>query len=131
MTGGERDGALLKPAIVYDVNPKSPFAQNELFGPAISVSNFDSLSEAIAMSNDSIYGLGAGIFTKNINAAIQSAREIDSGTIHVNWTPLWRADLMPYGGLKFSGIGKEGIRSTVNEMTEEKLLCFMDKHGEC
>lgn len=127
LTGGERDGALIKPAIVYDVNPKSPFAQNELFGPAISVSNFDSLSEAIALSNDSIYGLGAGIFTKNINAAIQSAREIDSGNIHVNWTPLWRADLMPYGGLKFSGIGKEGIRSTVSEMTEEKTIVL---HGQ-
>ena len=127
LTGGDREGALVRPAIVYDVNPKSPFAQEELFGPAISVSTFENLPESIEMANDSIYGLGAGIFTRNIDAAIQSAREIDSGNIHINWTPLWRADLMPYGGLKSSGIGKEGVRSTVSEMTEEKTIIF---HGK-
>lgn len=127
LTGGDREGALVRPAIVYDVNPKSPFAQEELFGPAISVSTFENLPESIEMANDSIYGLGAGIFTRNIDAAIQSAREIDSGNIHINWTPLWRADLMPYGGLKSSGIGKEGVRSTVSEMTEEKTIIL---HGK-
>ena len=127
LTGGERIGAMIKPAIVYDVNPKSSFAQEELFGPAVSVSTFNGLTESLALANDSIYGLGAGIFTKNINSAIHAARELDVGNIHINWTPLWRADLMPYGGLKSSGVGKEGIRSTVDEMTEEKTIIL---HGQ-
>ena len=126
LTGGERSRTLISPAIVSGVDPKSPFAQDELFGPAIAVSSADGIKEAIALANSTIYGLGAGVFTKNVDVAIQSAREIDAGIIHINWTPLWRADLMPYGGLKASGVGKEGIRSTVNEMTEEKTIIL---HG--
>jgi glyceraldehyde-3-phosphate dehydrogenase (NADP+) len=126
LTGGERSRTLISPAIVSGVDPKSPFAQDELFGPAIAVSSADGIKEAIVLANSTIYGLGAGVFTKNVDVAIQSAREIDAGIIHINWTPLWRADLMPYGGLKSSGVGKEGIRSTVNEMTEEKTIIL---HG--
>jgi len=126
LTGGERSKTLITPAIVSGVDPKSPFAQDELFGPAIAVSSADGIKEAIALANSTVYGLGAGVFTKNVDVAIQSAREIDAGIIHINWTPLWRADLMPYGGLKSSGVGKEGIRSTVNEMTEEKTIIL---HG--
>jgi glyceraldehyde-3-phosphate dehydrogenase (NADP+) len=126
LTGGERSRTLISPAIVSGVDPESPFAQDELFGPAIAVSSADGIKEAIALANSTIYGLGAGVFTKNVDVAIQSAREIDAGIIHINWTPLWRADLMPYGGLKSSGVGKEGIRSTVNEMTEEKTIIL---HG--
>ena len=126
LTGGERSRTLISPAIVSGVDPKSPFAQDELFGPAIAVSSADGIKEAIALANSTIYGLGAGVFTKNVDIAIQSAREIDAGIIHINWTPLWRTDLMPYGGLKSSGVGKEGIRSTVNEMTEEKTIIL---HG--
>jgi glyceraldehyde-3-phosphate dehydrogenase (NADP+) len=126
LTGGERSKTLITPAIVSGVDPKSPFAQDELFGPAIAVSSADGINEAIALANSTVYGLGAGVFTKNVDVAIQSAREIDAGIIHINWTPLWRADLMPYGGLKSSGVGKEGIRSTVNEMTEEKTIIL---HG--
>jgi len=126
LTGGERSRTLITPAIVSGVDPKSPFAQDELFGPAIAVSSADGIKEAIALANSTVYGLGAGVFTKNVDVAIQSAREIDAGIIHINWTPLWRADLMPYGGLKSSGVGKEGIRSTVNEMTEEKTIIL---HG--
>jgi glyceraldehyde-3-phosphate dehydrogenase (NADP+) len=126
LTGGARTGAIIQPAIVCGVNPKSTFAQDELFGPAIAVSSTTGITDAIAIANDSIYGLGAGVFTKNMDNSIQAARELDAGSIHINWTPLWRADLMPYGGLKSSGIGKEGVRSTVNEMTEEKTIIL---HG--
>ena len=108
------------------LNPKSAFAQDELFGPAIAVSSTTGITDAISIANDSPYGLGAGVFTKNMDNSIQAARELDAGSIHINWTPLWRADLMPYGGLKSSGIGKEGVRSTVNEMTEEKTIIL---HG--
>jgi len=126
LTGGARDKTIIKPAIVCGVDPKSAFAQDELFGPAIAVSSANGIKEAIGLANSTIYGLGAGVFTKNVDLAIQSAREIDAGIIHINWTPLWRADLMPYGGLKSSGVGKEGVRSTVNEMTEEKTIIL---HG--
>ena len=126
LTGGARDKTIIKPAIVCGVNPKSAFAQDELFGPAIAVSSANGINEAITLANSTVYGLGAGVFTKNVDVAIQSAREIDAGIIHVNWTPLWRADLMPYGGLKSSGVGKEGVRSTVTEMTEEKTIIL---HG--
>jgi acyl-CoA reductase-like NAD-dependent aldehyde dehydrogenase len=126
LTGGSRDGAVIQPAIVCGVDPASAFAQDELFGPAIAVSSASGIKEAIKLANSTIYGLGAGVFTKNVDLAIQSAREIDAGIIHINWTPLWRADLMPYGGLKSSGVGKEGVRSTVAEMTEEKTIIL---HG--
>jgi glyceraldehyde-3-phosphate dehydrogenase (NADP+) len=126
LTGGTRDKTIIKPAIICNVDPKSAFAQDELFGPAIAVSSASGIKEAINLANSTVYGLGAGVFTKNVDLAIQSAREIDAGIIHINWTPLWRADLMPYGGLKSSGVGKEGVRSTVNEMTEEKTIIL---HG--
>ncbi len=126
LTGGDRDGAVVTPAVVADVDPASPFSQEELFGPAVAVSRADGWAEAIALANGTGYGLGSGIFTGDVAGAVRAMREIDSGMIHVNWTPLWRADLMPYGGLKGSGIGKEGPRSAVEEMTEVKTVVL---HG--
>jgi acyl-CoA reductase-like NAD-dependent aldehyde dehydrogenase len=126
LTGGERDGAVLAPAVVSDVDPRSPFSQDELFGPAVAVSTAADWQSAIAQANGTAYGLGAGIFTSDVSGAVRAIREIDAGTIHINWTPLWRADLMPYGGLKGSGIGKEGPRSAVAEMTDVKTVIL---HG--
>ena len=127
LTGGHRDGAIVTPAVVVDVDPRSALAQNELFGPAVAVSTADSIEDAIRIANSTTYGLAAGIFTNNVSDAIRAAREIDSGMVHINWTPLWRADLMPYGGLKASGVGKEGPRAAVEEMTEEKTIIL---HGQ-
>lgn len=124
--GGDRDGAVVEPTIVTDVHPDSAFSQEELFGPAIAVSTAGSVDEAVAMANNSRYGLGAGIFTRDVSHAIRFAREAEAGNVHVNWTPLWRADLMPYGGFKGSGIGKEGPRAAVAEMTELKTVIL---HG--
>ncbi len=126
LTGGERDGAVLSPAVVAGVDPQSPFSQDELFGPAVAVSSADDFLSAIAQANGTPYGLGAGIFTSDVAGAVRAIREIDAGTVHINWTPLWRADLMPYGGLKASGIGKEGPRSAVAEMTDTKTVIL---HG--
>jgi glyceraldehyde-3-phosphate dehydrogenase (NADP+) len=127
LTGGKRDGAMLTPAVVADVDPAAPFAQEELFGPAVAVSTAADWQAAIAQANGTAYGLGAGVFTSDVAGAVQAIREIDAGTIHINWTPLWRADLMPYGGLKGSGIGKEGPRSAVAEMTDVKTVIL---HGK-
>ena len=126
LVGGERDGAVVQPAVVADVDPASPFSQNELFGPAVAVSQADDWEAAIAQANGTPFGLAAGIFTADVTGAVRAIREIDAGNIHINWTPLWRADLMPYGGLKGSGIGKEGPRTAVAEMTEEKTVVL---HG--
>src|SRR3954454_6514577 len=126
LTGGERDGAIISPAVVSGVDPSSPFSQDELFGPAVAVSTAADWQSAIAQANGTAYGLGAGIFTSDVSGAVRAIREIDAGTIHINWTPLWRADLMPYGGLKGSGIGKEGPRSAVAEMTDAKTVIL---HG--
>jgi acyl-CoA reductase-like NAD-dependent aldehyde dehydrogenase len=127
LTGGERDGASVAPAVVADVDPSSAFSQDELFGPAVAVSTAADWPAAIAEANGTAYGLGAGIFTSDVSAVVRAIREIDAGNIHINWTPLWRADLMPYGGLKGSGIGKEGPRSAVAEMTEAKTVVL---HGQ-
>ena len=126
LTGGQRDGATVAPTVVADVDPASPFSQNELFGPAVAVSTAEDWETAIAQANSTGYGLAAGIFTGDVAGAVRAMREIDAGSIHVNWTPLWRADLMPYGGLKGSGIGKEGPRAAVAEMTESKTVVL---HG--
>ena len=116
----------MKPAIVANVDPYSAFAQDELFGPAVSISSAKDVAEAIALANSTVYGLGSGVFTNNMGSAIRAVREIESGIVHINWTQLWRADLMPYGGFKSSGIGKEGLRSAVAEMTEVKTVIM---HG--
>jgi acyl-CoA reductase-like NAD-dependent aldehyde dehydrogenase len=124
VVGGERRGTLVQPAVVADVKPEMRISCDELFGPAVAVTPFDSIDEAITLANDSIYGLAAGIFTENLEWAIKFAREVQSGNLMINWGPQWRADLMPYGGLKDSGFGKEGPRYAVEEMTELKLVCF-------
>ena len=126
LTGGQRDGAVVAPTVVADVDPASPLSQEELFGPAVAVSRADGWAEAIAQANGTGYGLAAGVFTGDVAGAVRAMREIDAGSVHVNWTPLWRADLMPYGGLKGSGIGKEGPRAAVAEMTESKTIVL---HG--
>jgi acyl-CoA reductase-like NAD-dependent aldehyde dehydrogenase len=124
VTGGRRHGAIYEPAIVADVKPEMRISSDELFGPAVAVTPFNDIDEAIAMANDSRYGLAAGIFTENLEWAWKFAREVQSGNLHVNWGPQWRADLMPYGGLKESGFGKEGPRYAVEEMTELKMVVF-------
>ncbi len=124
--GGERDGARLSPTVVADVEPGMKLSDDEVFGPTLGVTRAEGIDHAIALANDSSYGLGAGIFTSNLKDAMRFVREVDVGNVHVNWTPLWRADLMPYGGLKQSGIGKEGIRYAVEEMTEIKNVVL---HG--
>lgn len=122
ITGGKRQGALLPPAILDDVDPKLRVSRDELFGPAVAVTRFSDIDEAIRLANDTRFGLSAGVFTQDIDRALKFAREVDSGNIHINWSSQWRADLMPYGGLKHSGMGKEGPRYAIREMTEEKMV---------
>jgi acyl-CoA reductase-like NAD-dependent aldehyde dehydrogenase len=122
VTGGTRTGTMHAPTIVADVSPKMRISCDELFGPAVAVTPCTSIDEAIALANDSTYGLSASIFTQDIDRAMRFAKEVDSGNLHINWGTQWRADLMPYGGLKDSGLGKEGPRYAIREMTEEKMV---------
>jgi acyl-CoA reductase-like NAD-dependent aldehyde dehydrogenase len=124
VAGGGRRGAFYMPAVVADVHPDMRISRDELFGPAVGVTPFDTIEEAIALANDSVYGLAAGIFTENVEWAMKFAREAEAGNLHVNWGSQWRVDLMPYGGLKDSGFGKEGPRYAVEEMTELKMIVF-------
>lgn len=125
MAGGERGaGAVYAPTLVADVDPGLRISREEVFGPVVVVTGFSGLDEAILLANSSPYGLSAGIFTENIHAALEFIARMDYGNLMVNWAPNWRADMMPYGGLKDSGMGKEGPRYAIQEMTETKMIVF-------
>lgn len=124
VVGGQREGALCVPAILDNVDPEMRVSRDELFGPAVAITPFSDIDEAIRLANSTRYGLAAGIFTQDVDRAFKFAREVESGNLHINWSSQWRADLMPYGGLKNSGIGKEGPRYAIREMTEEKMVVF-------
>lgn len=120
--GGQRDAAMHPPVILDRVDPSLRISREELFGPAVAVTRCADVNAAIRIANQSPYGLAAGIFTRNLESAFRFARDVDAGNLNINWTSLWRVDLMPYGGLKQSGLGQEGPRYAIREMTEEKLV---------
>ncbi len=120
--GGGRQGALYAPTILSGVKPDMRVSCDELFGPAVALTPVETIEEAITLANQTNYGLSAAIFTENLDNAMRFAREVDSGNIHINWGTQWRADLMPYGGVKESGFGKEGPKYAVQEMTELKMV---------
>lgn len=126
VAGARREGRVVAPTILADVRPEMRVAREELFGPAVGLIPFASIEDAIAQANDTRYGLAAGIFTRDIGRAMAFIRDVRSGNLNVNWGPQWRADLMPYGGLKDSGMGKEGPAYAIREMTEEKMVVI---HG--
>lgn len=122
VTGGKRERALYQPTILDQVDPDMRVSREELFGPAVAVTRFDNIEDAIRLANDTSFGLSAGVFTQDLDRAMRFAREVDSGNVHINWSSQWRADFMPYGGLKHSGMGKEGPHYALREMTEEKMV---------
>jgi glyceraldehyde-3-phosphate dehydrogenase (NADP+) len=122
LAGGERNGNVVAPTLLADVRPEMRVSREEVFGPAVGVARADDIEHAIELANDTRYGLSAGVFTRDVDRALRFAREVHSGNIHINWGPMWRADLMPYGGLKDSGMGKEGPKYAVEEMTELKTV---------
>jgi len=124
LCGGKRSGSFLEPTVLIDVSPQSKVYREEAFAPLVVVNRFKTLDEAIKMVNDSQYGLQAGIFTRNIGNAFLAIKEIDVGGIMINEIPTYRADLMPYGGVKGSGLGREGVRFALEEMTELKMVAF-------
>jgi acyl-CoA reductase-like NAD-dependent aldehyde dehydrogenase len=122
LTGGTLDGELLRPTVVTEAPPDAKIACEEVFGPLCTVSPYDSLDEAIALANGTRYGLQAGVFTRDVKAALHAARKLEFGGVTINEAPTFRADQMPYGGVKDSGNTREGPAYAVREMTEERLV---------
>lgn len=120
--GGERDGAFMQPTLILNAKPNMQIVKDELFGPGVAVCRVANIDDAIRMANDTNFGLSAGVFTQDIDAAVRFAKEVHCGNVQINWGPMWRTDSMPYGGLKDSGLGKEGPKYAVEEMTEMKSV---------
>jgi glyceraldehyde-3-phosphate dehydrogenase (NADP+) len=122
--GGRRKGALLWPSVLTGVPHDCRVCSREAFAPVVVINPVDGLDEAIAMVNDSPYGLQAGIFTRDVDDALEAAGRIQAGGVMINEVPTFRVDHMPYGGMKMSGIGREGVKYAIEEMTDIKLICF-------
>ncbi len=122
LCGGKRDGAMLTPALLEDVPDDHNLNCEEAFGPVAVLSAFDDFDEALEKVNDSTFGLQAGIFTRDLYKAMRAWEVLDVGGVIIGDVPSWRVDNMPYGGVKDSGLGREGIRFAIEDMTEIRNL---------
>jgi glyceraldehyde-3-phosphate dehydrogenase (NADP+) len=122
LVGGERSGAFLMPTVLTDVTPEMKVSCEEVFAPVVVVSRYADFEEAIRQVNASRYGLQAGVFTRDVKRIFRAYEAIDVGGLIINDVPTYRADHMPYGGVKESGFGREGVRYAIEEMTEPRVL---------
>ncbi len=122
LTGGKRKGRFFKPTVLTDVTPSMKVCNQEAFAPLVVVIPYRNFEEAVSAMNDSSYGLQAGVFTNDLKKVFQAYEELEVGGLMVNEVPTYRIDPMPYGGVKDSGLGREGVRYAIEEMTELKLL---------
>ena len=123
--GGKRNGALLEPTVLTDTRPDQQVECEEVFAPVTTVSPYRDFDAAIARVNDSPYGLQAGIFTHDVGRLMRAWSRLDVGGVMGNDIPSFRMDRMPYGGAKASGLGREGVRYAIEEMTELRLLTLI------
>jgi len=124
LCGNEFQGNIIKPTVLTNVRPDLDISCNEAFAPVVILSRFKDFNDALFMVNDSVYGLQAGVFTRDIKKIFKAYEELDVGGVIINDYPTFRIDQMPYGGVKDSGFGREGIRFAMEEMTELKLLAL-------
>lgn len=122
LTGGTRDGATVAPTVLADVPHDARVSREEVFGPVMVVQSVSGVDAAFAAVNDSAYGLQAGVFTRNLDVAFRANRELEVGGVVIGDVPSYRADQMPYGGVKDSGVGREGVRSAMADFTYEKVM---------
>lgn len=125
LAGGPRQGAVIPPTLLAGVNPAMSVSCEEIFGPVMSIVPFGSTQEVIDQINATPYGLATGIFTNRLDDAMRLARQLDVGGVHINETSSSRVDMMPYGGTKESGFGREGPHYAVREMTEERVITIL------
>jgi acyl-CoA reductase-like NAD-dependent aldehyde dehydrogenase len=122
LCGGGRQGPVHELTLVEQVPEDAKLWAEEAFGPVACLASYASFDAALAMVNRSRYGLQAGVFTRDLGKAQRAWRELEVGGVIVNDVPSWRADNMPYGGVKDSGLGREGVRYAIDEMMERRLL---------
>ncbi len=124
--GGHRHDAFIEPTVLTDVPPQVELFREETFGPVAPLVAFQTVEEAVQMANDSPYGLQAAIFTKDISHAFDIAYSLEAGGVIVNWSSALRVESLPFGGIKMSGHGREGLHDTLDEMTEQKIILVHD-----
>ena len=124
LAGGTREGSLVQPTVFENMPTSARLDCEEVFGPVVTLYSVNNLDEAIEKSNNVEYGLHGAIFTNNINNAFHAIKNMDVGSVIVNDSTDYRVDLMPFGGVKKSGLGREGIKFALQEMTEPKVVCF-------
>jgi len=124
VTGGLGEGMYIPPTILSDVDPDASICREEAFGPVAIVQKVDDFASGLAAINDSTFGLQAGVFTNDVTRAFDAFNTLEVGGVIVNDSPTYRVDHMPYGGVKDSGLGREGVRYAMDEMTEIRLMVF-------
>jgi acyl-CoA reductase-like NAD-dependent aldehyde dehydrogenase len=122
LCGGKRDKAMLDPTWLENAPKGCDLVEKEAFGPVACIEAFDDFDDALTRVNDSAYGLQAGVFTRDLYHAQKAWDRLEVGGVVIGDVPSWRVDNMPYGGVKDSGFGREGIRWAIHDMTEERLL---------
>ncbi|MGH8976055.1 MAG: aldehyde dehydrogenase family protein, partial [Acidimicrobiia bacterium] len=122
LAGGEVRNGVLAPTVLSGAKPDMKVCSQEVFGPVVAIATYDRLDDALDLANDTRYGLQAAIFTASLPVALRAARELDFGGVLINEVPTWRADQMPYGGVRDSGNTREGPHYAVEEMTERRLV---------
>jgi acyl-CoA reductase-like NAD-dependent aldehyde dehydrogenase len=123
VAGGTIDGnGVLVPTVIADAKPDMLVCVNEVFGPVVAIQAVDSVEEGLKLANDTAYGLQAAVFTRDLSTAFEAVRALDFGGVLVNEVPTWRADQMPYGGIRDSGNTREGPAYSVREMTKLRLV---------
>lgn len=128
ITGGKQQGATVEPTVLLNPPKQSKVVCEEVFGPIVSIIPYCTIEEAIAETNNSSFGLQAGLFTNRMDVIYQAAKELEVGGVVINGTSNFRLDHWPYGGVKNSGIGREGPRYAIQEMTEMKMIVFQDPY---
>lgn len=122
LVGGTRNGSFYDPTVLANVDPSQKVSCNEIFGPVMVLTKVSSTDEAFGVVNDSPFGLQAGVFTHDIQVAFRAHRELEVGGVIIGDVPTFRSDQMPYGGVKDSGVGKEGLRWAMEDLTHERIL---------
>jgi acyl-CoA reductase-like NAD-dependent aldehyde dehydrogenase len=129
LTGGTLEGTMFAPTVLEGTTPAMRVNREEVFAPVISLVPYDTFADAVAAANTGEYGLQAGVFTRDIGRVLDAYETLEVGCVQVNDIPTFRADHMPYGGVKGSGTGREGPRYAIEEMTEPRLM-VVNRQGE-
>jgi acyl-CoA reductase-like NAD-dependent aldehyde dehydrogenase len=124
VAGGGVRGSIVEPTVITGAGPELQVNCREIFAPVVTVQPYDAFADALEAANNSDYGLQAGVFTNSIDLAWQAYDALEVGGVLINDVPTWRVDHMPYGGIKQSGFGREGLKYAIEEMTEPRLLVF-------